>query len=127
MPRRELIVTLEDARKAVIEAEALLEDVKTFDAFSASTLHQRALERILEIAGESLFQARKLQPDLSITDLHKIIGLRHVIAHDYYDVSIDRLWSIVTENLALLKEEIDSCIRQEKQKLFGNLDSNLDE
>jgi uncharacterized protein with HEPN domain len=127
MPRRELIVTLEDARKAVIEAEALLENVKTFDAFPASTLHQRALERILEIAGESLFQARKLQPDLFITDLHKIIGLRHVIAHDYYDVSIDRLWSIVTENLALLKEEIDSCIRQEKQKLFGNLDSNLDE
>lgn len=46
---------------------------------------------MLEIAGESLNQARKIQPDLPITDVQKIVGLRHIIAHDYYDVSSDRL------------------------------------
>jgi uncharacterized protein with HEPN domain len=127
MPRRELIVMLADAREAVIEAETLLADIETFDAFSASNLHQRALERMMEIAGESSFQARKIQADLPITDLHKIIGLRHMIAHDYYHVSIERLWTIATENLPLLKEEIESCITQENQKLFGNINSSLDE
>ena len=69
MPKRELIVLLWDAFSAVEEAELVISEVNTYEAFLDSALHQRALERIFEIIGESLAKASKLNNELAITDL----------------------------------------------------------
>ena len=127
MPKRELIVLLWDAFSTVEEAELVISEVNTYEAFLDSALHQRALERIFEIIGESLAKASKLNNELAITDLQKIIGLRHVIAHDYYSISIERIWNVAKENLPLLKTEIGTCIEKENQRLFGTSHPNLNE
>ena len=127
MPKRELIVLLWDAFSAVEEAELVISEVNTYEAFLDSALHQRALERIFEIIGESLAKASKLNNELAITDLQKIIGLRHVIAHDYYSITIERIWNVAKENLPLLKTEIGTCIEKENQRLFGTSHPNLNE
>ncbi len=126
MPQRELLVVLDDALSALNEAEIMLQELGHYEAFVNSNVYQRALERLFQIVGESLFQARKMQPLLPITDLQKIIGLRHVITHDYYRVSAERLWIIATSNLPLLKTEIDHCIREENERMFGTSNPTLD-
>jgi uncharacterized protein with HEPN domain len=127
MPKREIIVRLEDARQLIVEIEVILIEVKTFERYSTSRLYQLALERAFELIGESLFQIRKEREDVAISDLNKIIGLRHlIIAHEYYEVEHERLWSFATKHLQLLKKEIITLIDEENLKLFGTINPQLD-
>lgn len=66
-----------------------------------------AVERELIIIGEALSMAEKNLPDLSnhITDLKKIISFRHVLVHGYGEVKDELVWSIVKDNLPMLREE----------------------
>lgn len=127
MPKREVIVWLEDARNAIEEIEKLKADIGMFSLYENSNLHKRAFERGFEIIGEALYQVRKERPDIVITDINRIIALRHIIAHAYYDVSHEKIWSIVVGNLSTLKGEIQHLIEQENIKLFGTSNPNLDE
>jgi len=127
MPKRELIVWLEDARKAAKEIEELKEKIKTFAAYEDSNLHKRAFERDFEIIGEALYQIRRERPDIAITALNKIIALRHIIAHAYYDVSHEQIWLITVTDLTLLRNELEALINEENKNLFGTSNPNLDE
>lgn len=127
MPKREIIVWLEDARKVITEVEGMMAEIKTFSAYANSSLYQRAFERAFEIIGEALYQVRKERPAIIVTDLNKVIALRHIIAHAYYEVSHERIWSYAEGNLTMLKEEIQDLIDQENIKLFGTSNPKLDE
>lgn len=52
------------------------------------------------------------RPDLAdqITDAHKIIGLRNVLAHGYDILQQEILWDVVTNKLASLKRQIEKLL-----------------
>jgi uncharacterized protein with HEPN domain len=76
-------------------------------AFDADWARQRAAERLLEIIGEAsnaLSEDFKAQhPGVS---WQHIINLRHLLAHHYHWVDMDQLWTIATESIPQLLDEL---------------------
>jgi len=60
------------------------------------------------IIGEAMGKLRKLNPQIKITDMDNIVGLRNLIVHSYDSVDAANLWVIIIKDLPILKEEIKS-------------------
>ncbi|HZI68998.1 MAG TPA: DUF86 domain-containing protein [Hanamia sp.] len=80
--------------------------MKTFSQFTSNLMLIDAVERRLSIVGEALWKLSKLNKDVKVTDQKKIIGLRHILVHDYDLIDDASIWKIVNNNLDILKEEI---------------------
>ena len=48
--------------------------------------------------------------DIQVTDQKKIIGLRHILVHDYDLIDDATIWKIIHSNLDKLKEEISKYL-----------------
>ena len=97
-----------DIQQAIQEIEDFLEN-RTYEEFKETSLLQSAVERQFEIIGEVLYRIRRIDKNFlsKITDAHKIIGFRNVIAHGY---DIIDLWDAIKFNLPKLKDEVDNLI-----------------
>lgn len=42
----------------------------------------------------------------------QIIGMRHVLVHDYFSVDRARVWSVVAEDLPKLKREVEGLLAE---------------
>ena len=67
---------------------------KTFADYKSDKLLQSAIERQLEIIGEALNRLRALDEShlYYITDAHRIIGMRNILAHGYDVISDHIVW-----------------------------------
>lgn len=83
----------------------------TFDDFIKSNLIRYAVERSLLIIGEAANhvseQFRKEHPEVP---WYQIIGQRNVLAHEYGDIKIDRIWSTATVNIPQLTIELNRIL-----------------
>ena len=84
-------------------------DGKGYSDYVSDLLLRSAIERNIEIIGESLMRLERTDPLQcgQISDYRKIIGLRHRLAHGY-DTEIDHriVWEIVQESLPVLLGEV---------------------
>ena len=77
--------------------------------FESDRMLRLAVERDLEIIGEA---ARRLSP--TFREAHpdvpwsSVISLRNVLAHDYGEVKLERIWIIVKERVPELIAELKS-------------------
>jgi uncharacterized protein with HEPN domain len=87
---------------------------KSFEYYKRNMLLQSAVERQFEIIGEALNRIKKIDDSLlfTITDTHKIIGLRNIIAHGYNIIELKIIWDAVKLNLPKLKKEIAKLINK---------------
>jgi len=78
------------------------------NAYRASPVTQRAVERDFEIIGEALNRIRKIDEDLleQIPDYHRIIGFRNILIHGYDMVDEKIVWNAVKNHLPALIENI---------------------
>ena len=125
MARRELLPYLQDIVERIERVDKMIAEIGTYSKLISSNIYMDALARNFEIIGEALFQSVKLNPDLNVADRNAIIGLRHIIVQDYYELEYDRLWIIATRNLSLLKEEINELIASESKRLFGDEEPDI--
>lgn len=97
----------EDILRSIEEIEAFCQ-AKTFHDFQEDRALQLIVERELEIIGEALARLRRDHPDLAeeIRDVHKVIGLRNVLAHGYDVLEYEILWDIIENKLPTLKADI---------------------
>jgi uncharacterized protein with HEPN domain len=63
----------------------------------------------LEIIGEALYRLRRDFPEEAnqIGNIHKIIGLRNVLAHGYDMLEYEILWDVVENKLSILIDDIN--------------------
>jgi len=106
----EIKTWLSDIKQAIIEINDFLPDKKDFFRFQKDLKTKRAIERNVEIIGESANRILKRQPDIKITDIKKIIDTRNRIIHGYDSVSDDIIWSIVVKNLPVLLIEVSGLL-----------------
>jgi len=70
-----------------------------------------AVERGISIIGEALFKANKIQKDMAISNLKNIIGMRHIVIHDYDMIEAERLYITIKKYIPILKEEIAKILK----------------
>ena len=97
----------EDILRSIQEIETFCLG-KTFHDFREDRALQLIIERELEIIGEALARLRRDHPNLTeeIRDIHKVVGLRNVLAHGYDVLEHEILWDIVENKLPILKVDI---------------------
>ena len=102
---------LHDARIALVELANFCDGVD-----EATYLQRRDLqliaERELEIIGEALARLRRDFPNESggIPDMHRIIGLRNIIAHGYDVVDHPILWDVIRNHAPGLLAAINAML-----------------
>jgi len=83
------------------------------EAFEADELIQSWFVRHLQIIGEAARalpeEIRAKMPDIPWS---QVIGMRHILVHDYFGIDTEVVWDAVQRDLPSLKEKITSLLRQ---------------
>jgi uncharacterized protein with HEPN domain len=83
----------------------------SFETYLESVLLQSAVERQLEILGEAARRMseafRQENPEIPWSSM---IGQRNVIAHQYDDIDLQQLWSVVTSDIPTLIAQLEPLI-----------------
>ena len=99
-----------DMREESRQIAEFIKDV-TFDEFIKSNLIRYAVERSLLIIGEAANHVsekfRHAHPEIV---WHQIIGQRNVLAHEYGDIKVDRIWSTATVSIPQLMKELENLL-----------------
>lgn len=90
-----------------------LTDVKSYAEFAKNKMAVDAIERRLAIIGEALAKAIKADDTITVSDSKKIIGLRHILVHDYDLVDEPIIWKIINVNIPVLKKEVAILLQQD--------------
>jgi uncharacterized protein with HEPN domain len=106
--------------------ESIMQDAGSEARLCNSEVHKLALERAFEIIGEALYQIQKGCSGAWVTDVSKIVSLRHLLAHDYFKVKHELLWQFGEQNIPSLKQEVLNWIDKENLRLFGTTQPKLD-
>jgi uncharacterized protein with HEPN domain len=101
--------------KYILDIESIIEELediikhhnKDFTDFQKNIISVRAVERDLTIIGEAINKIVQLKPDISISGVKQIVGLRNLIVHAYDSIEPSVLWRILLKDIPVLKEEIE--------------------
>lgn len=93
-----------DALQAVRALRQFTQGVSEEDYLSDLMLSS-AVERQIEILGEALNRVRKSDQQAAdqIPDIHRIIGMRNIIAHGYGSVDGQLVWVAATTRIVVLE------------------------
>lgn len=101
---------LEDILESISQISTFVGDINNFFEFSQNIMLKKAVERNLEIIGESLNTILKLEPNIHITNSRKIVDLRNKLIHEYDNIDDVVIWGIIKKHLVLLQEEINNIL-----------------
>ncbi|MBI4526187.1 MAG: DUF86 domain-containing protein [Deltaproteobacteria bacterium] len=86
--------------------------VRGRQAFETDELIQNWFVRHLQIIGEAAYglpkELRDQRSDIPWTD---IIGMRHILVHDYFVVDVNIVWDAIERDLPDLKSKIEGMLR----------------
>jgi uncharacterized protein with HEPN domain len=96
----------------VLEAIERIEQqaVKGREAFESEELIQVWIIHHLEIIGEAV---RALSSDVTqhpAIEWPKIVGMRNILVHNYFDIDLDIVWAVVESDLPELKSRISEIL-----------------
>ena len=86
---------------------------KTLDELSSDKILFFAVVKNIEIIGEAAYKLS--EPYRSMhreTPWAYIIKMRHVLVHDYYQISPREVWKVIFEDLAPLAEQINKYLTE---------------
>ena len=65
----------------------------------------------LEIIGEAVKNIpAPMRKKYSHVEWRKMAGLRDIVAHEYFGVSLEIVWGVIKNNLPMLKEQIEGTL-----------------
>lgn len=120
MAYRSLSVWLEDVINAIEKINSYTADIANYEDYLSSSLIVDATERNLEIIAEAIKNAERLEPDIPISNIRQIIGLRNLITHRYFVVEYDIIWKIIKHNLPVLFVEVKRILEDFEKRLELN-------
>ncbi len=112
----DLAKRLFDAHRAALRIKAITEGMDFAD-YESAEVTRLAVERLLEIVGEALTVALRIDPELSnrFPDLRRAVGLRNRIIHGYDDINDVVIWDIVQLNLPPLIDQLEALLNDASQ------------
>jgi uncharacterized protein with HEPN domain len=109
---------LYDIKLCIEEIDGFFKDEeKDFFKYRNNLMLKRAVERNLEIIGEAINRiiTRDNLFTEKISKTKAIIGLRNQVIHAYDNISDENIWSILTNHLPKLKNEVDVLIKENEK------------
>jgi uncharacterized protein with HEPN domain len=84
---------------------------RTFEDYSKDLMLRSAVERQVEIIGEAARRVSEgFRQQHAEIPWSKIMGQRHVLAHDYGEISHERLWQVATVHVPGLIVQIEPLL-----------------
>ncbi len=111
--QRDETAYLFDMLIAAQEAEEFASNL-TFQRFTRSRLHQKAILKSIEIVGEAAAhideKTKRANPQIPWQD---IISMRNRLVHGYFQVDLERVWDTVQEDIPYLIELVKPLVSPE--------------
>ena len=89
---------------------------KAFQDLVDDDMMYYAVVKNIEIIGEAANNLTKelctRHPEIEWKD---VIGMRHVLVHDYYNISPTLAWKTANKNIPILKRQISDIVQNDKQ------------
>lgn len=103
---------LRDAQAACIEVATFVEG-NNLDSFLDNRGLQLILQALFSNIGEALNRARGFDVALegTLSDLHRIVGMRNRIVHGYDTIDYDVLWFTAIDRVPNLLSALDELLR----------------
>jgi uncharacterized protein with HEPN domain len=80
-------------------------------SFETNELIQTWVVHHLQIIGEAASRvSSELRDGPPEIPWAGIIGMRHILVHDYFGIDVERCWSVVERDLPLLEAQIDAIL-----------------
>ncbi len=110
MSKRKPDVYLQDILESIEYIQRFLDGVSE-DEFYKNVEKQDAVLRRLEIIGEAVKhlpeEIREKHPDIP---WRQIAGMRDIIIHEYFGVTLQMVWVVSTEDILDLKTKVEEII-----------------
>ena len=110
MSKRKPDVYLEDILESVEHIQRFIDGVSE-DEFYENVEKQDAVLRRLEIIGEAVKhlpdEIREDHPDIP---WRQIAGMRDIIIHEYFGITLEMVWVVATEDILDLKAKVEKII-----------------
>ncbi|MFO7846471.1 MAG: DUF86 domain-containing protein [Balneolaceae bacterium] len=111
MSKRKPDVYLQDILESIEHIQKFLDGVSE-DEFYENVEKQDAVLRRLEIIGEAVKhlpeEIREDHPDIP---WRQIAGMRDIIIHEYFGVTLEMIWIVATEDILDLKTKVEEIIK----------------
>jgi uncharacterized protein with HEPN domain len=110
MPRRDL-----DRMQDILEAIAAVRrhEPATFAEFESDEVIRTFALKQVEIIGEAAFKTsaalKANHPEIPWSAIEKT---RHIFVHDYFAIEWDKLWSVITDHLEALREQVEQIVTE---------------
>jgi uncharacterized protein with HEPN domain len=119
--RRDFRVRLDDILGAISNIEEYIERL-AFEDFKWDRKTQDAVIRNLGIIGEA---ANHLPDNIKDTckdriEWEKIRSFRNIVIHEYFSVTLEIIWSVVKNNLPILKDSCEHMLEKYGNEPFMN-------
>jgi len=108
--KREIKKYLYDILTSIDSINEYLGGKRNFFEYQNNKLLRRGVEREIEIMGEAMNRALRLNPDLKIENARQIVDTRNWVIHGYDKVDDVVIWGIVSKHLPNLKKEIENYL-----------------
>ena len=109
--KREIKKYLYDILTSIDAVNEYLGEKRNFFEYQNNKLLRRGVEREIEIMGEAMNRALRLDPDLKIKNARQIVDTRNWVIHGYDKVDDVVIWGIVSKHLPNLKKEIQNYLK----------------
>ena len=83
-------------------------------AFDADEMNQVWALYHIQIIGEaSRALSAALRERHSKVPWAVIVGMRHILVHDYFGIDLDEVWSVIERDLPALRQDIEAIVEAE--------------
>jgi len=100
----------------ILEAIAEIENYtinQTFPDFISNSMMRFASIKQIEIIGEAAnLVTVATREQFSAIEWRQIIGLRHILVHEYFGIDAQLIWQVIIDDLPVLKNKVQEILAQ---------------
>ena len=108
--QREILKYLHDIQISINSIFDYLGENHDFNHYKANKLLRRGVERELEIIGEATKRILKIDENIALSNVKRIVSLRNWVIHGYDKVDDTIIWGIISRDVPLLKTEVEQLL-----------------